>query len=247
MAIVRLMKTSNKKRHTYNNGSSTSPIKSLPKDLLVEVVARVASDSIVDLRNMKQCCKDFLDASEDNYVWQQVSLDKFPLMRWLPNDKASCFLKCCRESGNIESLYREGLLKFFNYPNGNINGLGDLKTAALKGHIEAKYVYGMILLCSHDDESRKQGLEHMRFLRKFKCIIKCRNKVKQLVDDLWKGNGMLVRNQTPLCRSKKTCKGWRVKKGVWSFLDDEDDDINLCEYCRWDYEIDFFYQLFDVY
>ncbi|KAH1117450.1 hypothetical protein GLYMA_17G083900v4 [Glycine max] len=214
MAIVRLMKTSNKKRHTYNNGSSTSPIKSLPKDLLVEVVARVASDSIVDLRNMKQ---------------------------------SSCFLKCCRESGNIESLYREGLLKFFNYPNGNINGLGDLKTAALKGHIEAKYVYGMILLCSHDDESRKQGLEHMRFLRKFKCIIKCRNKVKQLVDDLWKGNGMLVRNQTPLCRSKKTCKGWRVKKGVWSFLDDEDDDINLCEYCRWDYEIDFFYQLFDVY
>ncbi|KAH1103165.1 hypothetical protein GYH30_037240 [Glycine max] len=120
----------------------------------------------------------------------------------------------------------------------------DLKIAALEGHMEAKYVFGMILLCSHDDELRKQGLEYMRFIRKSMCIIKCRNRVKQFVDHLWKGNGMLVRNRIPLCRCKNTCKGRRVKKGVWSFLDD---DINLCEYSRWDHEIDFFNWLFDVY
>ncbi|TKY54970.1 putative F-box protein [Spatholobus suberectus] len=209
MAISRLTKkTSNKRRRTYNNGSSsTAPIKSLPKDLLVEVVARVASDSVIDLRNMK----------EDKYVWQRVSLDEFRLNLWFPNDQTLSFLKRCKESGNIESLYREGLRKFFNYPNGDISGLGDLKMAAQKGHMEAKYVYGMVMLCSQDDDLRKQGLEYLRFLRKSKCIIQCRNKVKHLVDRLWKGNGMLVRNQTPLCRCKNTCKGWRLKKGVWIF------------------------------
>ncbi|RHN63787.1 hypothetical protein MtrunA17_Chr4g0062091 [Medicago truncatula] len=91
-------------------------------------------------------------------------------------------------------------------------------------------MYGMILLCSENHESRKQGLEHMRFLRKSKCIVSSRSKVKYLTKDMWKNNGMLMRNQIALCNSKSTCEGWRVKKGPW-FLPDEDDDMTLCEDC----------------
>ncbi|KAJ1400856.1 F-box-like domain superfamily [Sesbania bispinosa] len=146
MTTSRLMKraTINKRRgrHTHTNGASSTTIKSLPKDLLVEVVATVASHSFNDLHNMKKCCRDFLDAAEDNLVWQRVSLDKFPLIQWNPNDKVSSFLKRCRESENMESLYREGLLEYFGCPSGNIDGLRSLKIAAQKGHKEAKYVYG---------------------------------------------------------------------------------------------------------
>nr|KYP70328.1 Putative F-box protein At1g67623 family [Cajanus cajan] len=212
--------------------------------MLVEVVARVASDSVDDLRSIKKCCKDFLDASEDKHVWQQVSLDKFSLVQWLPNHKALSFLQRCKESGNTEILYREALREFFSYPNGNISAL---KMVAKEDHMEAKYVYGMILLCSHDDNLRKEGLEYMRFLRKSKCIIKCRNNVKKFANDLvWKGKEMLVHNEIPLCGCKNTCKGWRLKKGVWLFLDDDEDDISLCENCRWDHEVNFFYRLFNV-
>ncbi|XP_057452084.1 putative F-box protein At1g67623 [Lotus japonicus] len=215
--------TRSKRRRTRKSSYSTAAIKTLPKDLLVEVVAVVASHSFKDFHNVKMCCKDFLDATEDNSVWKRVSLDTFPLIQWLPNDNVSSFLNRCRECGNIESLYREGLRKYFYDPNEKIHGLDILKVTAQKGHKEAKYVCGMILLCSKDDELRKKGLEYMRFLRMFKCVVGSRNKVKQLLKIMWKKNGMVGRNQSPLCNSKSTCKGWRMKKGRWALIDDDDD------------------------
>ncbi|XP_057445004.1 putative F-box protein At1g67623 [Lotus japonicus] len=207
-------KTRSKRQRTRKGPCSTTTIQALPRDLLVEVVATVASSSFMDFHTIKTCCRDFLDATEDRYVWQRVSLDNFPLIQWRPNNKATSFLTRCKECGNMESLYREGLRKYFDYPDGNMDGLEILKTAAQKGHKEAKYVCGMILLCSEDDEMRKQGFEYMCILRKSKCVVELRNKVKKLMDFLWKSNGMKGHNHSPLCNSKNTCKGWKVKKGL---------------------------------
>ncbi|CAK8572266.1 unnamed protein product [Lathyrus sativus] len=224
----------------------SSSIQSLPRDLLLDMIINVTSQSFVDLYNMKLCCRDFLEVAEENYVFQKVSLNQFPLVQWFPNKKALSFLKRCKESGNIESLFREGLCEYFSYPNGNINGLEMLKIATQKGHKEATYMYGMILLCSEDYELREQGLVHMRSLRMSKCIMSSRKKVQCLANCLWKNNGVLSRNQIPLCNSKDTCKGWRLKNGRWLLFDDEDDDIESCEACRWDHELEFFYNLFNV-
>ncbi|XP_057418892.1 uncharacterized protein LOC130713109 [Lotus japonicus] len=245
---LRLVKRKrSERRHTRKGAYSTTSIKALPRDSLIEVVATVAAHSFIDLHNIKLCCKDFLDTAEDNYVWERVSLDTFPLIQWLPNDKATSFLNRCMECGNIDSLYREGLRKYFDYPNGKIDdGLGILKVAAEKGHNEAKYVCGMISLCSEDNEVKKQGLKYMHFLRKLKCVVNCRKKVKQLLKSVWKNNVVLVRNSHPLCNVNSTCKGWRVKKDRWVLLDDDDDDMSLCEYCRWDHELEFFYRLFNI-
>lgn len=100
--LSRLVKKARSKRQRSRKGPyPTSSIKTLPQDLLVEVVATVASHSFVDLHAIKICCKDFLDATEDSYVWRKVSLDTFPLIQWYPNDKTSSFLNRCREYGNI--------------------------------------------------------------------------------------------------------------------------------------------------
>ncbi|XP_057418895.1 uncharacterized protein LOC130713112 [Lotus japonicus] len=248
---LRLVKRKRSKRqHTRKGAYSTTSIQTLPRDSLVEVVATVAAHSFIDLHTIKLCCKDFLAAAPDRYVWQRVSLDTFPLIQWSPNNKETSFLNRCREYGNIESLYREGLRKYFNYPNGKIDdGVRILKIAAEKGHNEVKYVCGMISLCSDDDEVRKLGLEYMHFLRKLKCVVSCRKKVKQLLKSVWKNNVVLVRNSHPLCKVNSTCKGWRVKKDRWVLVDDDDDDdddMSLCEYCRWDHELEFFYRLFNI-
>ncbi|WJX92714.1 hypothetical protein P8452_74318 [Trifolium repens] len=139
---IMLKKRSNKRRH--------ASIQSLPRDMLLEVVATVASQSLIDLHNIKMCCKDFLQVTEQKYVLQKVSLDNFPLIQWFPNENALSFLKRCEESENIEVLFREGLREYFNYPNGNIGGLERLKIAAQRSHKEAMYVYGMFLLCSEN-------------------------------------------------------------------------------------------------
>ncbi|XP_057418890.1 uncharacterized protein LOC130713108 [Lotus japonicus] len=144
MVHPRLVKRArSKRRHTHKVSYSTSStkqlpslnptaaIKLLPRDLLVEVIAKVASDSFIDLHTIKTCCKDFLDATDDSYVWQRVSLDKFPLTQW-SNDKASWFLSRCRDFVNIESLFRDGQREYFNYPHGKINSLEILKMTAQK-------------------------------------------------------------------------------------------------------------------
>ncbi|KAK7271223.1 hypothetical protein RJT34_26944 [Clitoria ternatea] len=249
MVISSLMKKmSNKKQQNDYGSSCTTGIKSLPKEMLVEVVARVASQSFSDLHNMKLCCKDFHNASEDKYVLRHTSLDKFPLVQWYPNDKKLSFLERCKKSDNIDSLYREGLRELFIFPNGKISGLERLKIAAQKGHLEATYVYGMISLTSEDDKLRKQGIQHMRLLSKSKCITKCKEKVQKLIltECTWRKQGIPMRNQTPICPSKATCNGWRMKKGKWVFLNDEDEEVDSCEFCRLDHELEFFYRLFNV-
>ncbi|MED6106525.1 hypothetical protein PIB30_005517 [Stylosanthes scabra] len=146
-----------KKKNRSSSSSTITTIQSLPKDLLVEIVASVASYSSNDLFNVKKSCKDLLDAGKNNYVYRRISLDKFSFIPWRRSSntkKLALFLKHCKENQNTENLYREGLRKCLE--NGNTEeGLKKLDMAAKEGHKEAKYVYGMILLCSSSMEDEK--------------------------------------------------------------------------------------------
>ncbi|KAF7834490.1 putative F-box protein [Senna tora] len=178
----------------------------------MEVLARVASNSISDLHKAKTSCRDFLQASNDDYIYQHVSMAKIPLIPWFITEKESSFLKRCRESGNSESLYREGMVEYFSSSNID-SGLESLRKACEKGHEDAKYVYGMILICSGEDEElKRKGLEILRFLRVSKCIKRCRKRVESFVWSMWIRN-RVVRNRRPLChhgsrKMNKFSRGW---------------------------------------
>ncbi|WJX75040.1 hypothetical protein P8452_58615 [Trifolium repens] len=126
------------------------------------------------------------------------------------------------------------------------HGREKLKIAAEGGYNIAKYVYGMIMLCSENDESRNEGIKHIRYLRMNKCLFYCRRRMYERHSYFWSPNGMLVRNQTPVCKSRPACGGWRLKKGLWVIQDDEDDDLASCEYCRCDEELKYFYSMFNI-
>ncbi|ESW27176.1 hypothetical protein PHAVU_003G180400 [Phaseolus vulgaris] len=208
----------NKRQHTYTT-SSLIPIKSIPQDFLLNVVARKT---------------------------KQVSLEKFPLIPWSHKEAFDSFMQSCKEGGNIEALYRVGLQELKSFVGDIEKDMKGLKMAAEKGHLEAKYTYALILLCSHDDDLRKEGVQYLQFLRNAKCVVNCRNKVITLLEGLWrKPYGTLVRNPASLC-CKKPCKSWSLKKGTWQLVDNEDDDDsiqNSCENCRWNVELDFFYDV----
>jgi hypothetical protein len=70
-------------------------------------------------------------------------------------------LKRCKASGNPEVLFSECLRKFFNYAIGNIGGLEKLKIAAEDGHNLAKYAYGLIMLCSENNEFMNEGIKNI--------------------------------------------------------------------------------------
>ncbi|XP_061358480.1 uncharacterized protein LOC133302681 [Gastrolobium bilobum] len=52
---------------------------SLPSDLLTRIFGKVASHSLEDIVHVKLTCKDFLQIAKTDYVYEQVSLDKFAL------------------------------------------------------------------------------------------------------------------------------------------------------------------------
>ncbi|KAF7837832.1 putative F-box protein [Senna tora] len=231
-------------------------IECLPKDLLVDIFAKVASHSSTDLFNLKFCSKTFLDASQDNYIYQQVSLQKFPFIHWLPiTHHQSSFLDRCKECGNLESLFRQGMLQFFSHIQfDQAQGFLTLQKAAREGHEEAMYVVALILLCGLEEDGlerqRKlsQALQYLRFLRMSKCVVRCRTRFQSCLREMWLHNGVIVGGNKFLCDSTTCEKGWRIKRGRWELLDDEDDenDVNMCEYCRWDYELKFFYGRLNV-
>ncbi|XP_057495546.1 putative F-box protein At1g67623 [Actinidia eriantha] len=91
-----------------------SAIQSLPFDVLVDVLARVASSSSADLFKSKLCCREFLGAAGEGYVLERASIEKYPVIhQWLKSEKVNSFIHLCAESGNPEAMYRQGMVEYF--------------------------------------------------------------------------------------------------------------------------------------
>uniref|UniRef100_A0A5B7BAW8 At2g35280-like TPR domain-containing protein n=1 Tax=Davidia involucrata TaxID=16924 RepID=A0A5B7BAW8_DAVIN len=207
----RKIKTTKPSRKLRNPG-----IKSLSGDLLIEVLSRVASSSFTDLFNAKLCCRDFLGAAEDDYILEHVSIDRFPVIPWFTSGETISFLNRCKESGNPEALYRQGMVEYFSLKKVE-SGLDYLKRAADKGHAEASYVYDIILLCS-EGKSRSKSLR----------IQICRKRIKALFQEMWVNNN-IIPQQHSCCNAK----GCIVEGRRW----DLGEDVVCCDTCRWYQEV----------
>ncbi|RHN64430.1 hypothetical protein MtrunA17_Chr4g0069031 [Medicago truncatula] len=108
-----------------------------------------------------------------------ISLHWFP---WFTDEKETSFFSRCRESGNLEIIYREGMVQYFSTLMVDL-GLKNLKKTALEGHHEAKYVYSMLLMANcDDDEGRKLGFDLFDELKNSTgiTIVGCRKRVKSV-------------------------------------------------------------------
>ncbi|GAB4829321.1 hypothetical protein Ancab_018991 [Ancistrocladus abbreviatus] len=233
----------------YSRQHRPSSINSLPTDVIVEVLARVASSSLTDLFNARLCCKEFLEATEEDYIYENVliSRERFPVIPWHVDEKEISFLRHCMESGNPEALYRQGMVDYFSSMKAE-TGLQLLKRAAQKGHAEASYVCGIILLCTEGKSSR-EGLNHLNFIKrasksKMLKIQVLREKVKGIIRQMWIHSSIDAgardggRRPCACGRTHAHCSG--ARRG-WPLDEDEyDEDVMSCEVCSWDREVTLF-------
>ena len=123
--------------------------------MLSEILKHAVSNSFIDFVNAKLSCKAFLVASNYNHIFENVSMEKVSFVPWHKREKF--FLKRCKDARNAEALYRKGMINIFSRRKAE-SGLHYLKKAVEKGHVQAIYAYGIILICL-GGELRKQGLQ----------------------------------------------------------------------------------------
>ncbi|KAE8705732.1 P-loop containing nucleoside triphosphate hydrolases superfamily protein isoform 1 [Hibiscus syriacus] len=161
---------------------------SLPEEMLTEIVMHAASSSVDDFINVRLSCKAFLAASNYDQVFENVSMEKVGFVPWRRSERV--FEKRCRAAKNAEALYRKGMVDFFSRKKPD-SGLHCLKKATEKGHVEAMYAYGIILICL-GGELREQGLRVLSSLDLeksnkgvSKMIVNCRSKTKKILRCMW--------------------------------------------------------------
>ncbi|MFS7934190.1 putative F-box protein [Helianthus anomalus] len=194
---------------------STTSVGSLPRDLLVDVLGRVASSSFTDLFNAKlslsmltnlflllHSCKDFLESTTNDYISQRISIEKFSITNWFTrNKRVIAFLSQCFNKGNPESLFRKGMIDYFTSVNVE-SGLLYLKRAVEKGHLEATYVYGMILFSSGDQQGLKL-LNSMNCSRSRRWNARgCRDKIDSIFKQIWINNPVTLAKVNTKCRER---------------------------------------------
>ncbi|XP_061350528.1 uncharacterized protein LOC133295691 [Gastrolobium bilobum] len=151
------------------------------------------------------------------------------------------FLKRCRESGNPEVLYREGLVNYFRETSTSdmqALALEGIRTAALKGHQDAKYASSIILMASVDEDERSVGFEFFRAVDN-ECLLRhCRRRVRLFIRSLWVRREMVYPG-IPIC-NPRICETRFSEDDPSS---SENHEINnmlgnkICQCCKADFEI----------
>ncbi|KAI3458301.1 hypothetical protein Pfo_014964 [Paulownia fortunei] len=221
-------------RHPKKNIKASNSIETIPHELVAEVLGRVAASSLTDMFNAKLSCKRLNEIAEDTYVYQCVSLDKFPIIPWNPlNEKQEIFLNRCRQYGNPELMYRQAVLDYFNRTNIE-STCKNLQKALKLGHMGALYVTCIILLFSGDDELKKKGIKMIGNMKKSKYLKKklklCRSKLINTLRQIWVNNPIL--KEPPVCC---TTRHQHQRKSGWL---GEEENVT-CEACSADIEVKF--------
>ncbi|MCL7048311.1 hypothetical protein MKW94_012345, partial [Papaver nudicaule] len=122
-SLFKLQQICYRRLHSKNNRSQNSAvadntcykegtpmINSIPHEILGEILANVASSSLVDHLNANQTCKLFNEAGQDEFILRHASIDKLPVIQWTPKREVASFLKRCEHAQNPEILYRQGMV-----------------------------------------------------------------------------------------------------------------------------------------
>ncbi|CAI0460765.1 unnamed protein product [Linum tenue] len=225
-------------------------VAALPKDILVDVLARVASQSPADLVSAKLTCKALLEASGKNYIYRHVNIAEFPVISWKSDLSRVLFIDRCITSGNPEALFRRGLIEYLSTLEID-SGLRHLGSAARSGHPESVYIYGLLMLCQGQQE---EGMALLRSLkggsRWLEMVRYCRERVSSVVRYRWVRNFTILagpeqnRGRICSCRQERFAvlpspeSMGRGREG-WASKEDAELDfyaINRCRSCFWNHE-----------
>uniref|UniRef100_M1DTV0 F-box domain-containing protein n=1 Tax=Solanum tuberosum TaxID=4113 RepID=M1DTV0_SOLTU len=215
--------------------SKKSYIESLPRELLIDIVERIASYSLKDLMRVKLSSRVLNQVANEPSVYQKVTLVSIPYRRWSIVQQAISFLEMCRALGNLEALYRKGVFDFFNLKDPTV--LGMISQAADDGHIGASHVLAIISIFN-GGESMREGLMFIANMKKTEPlkVKRCRHNLRNILSGMWMLEPHLLGGR-PICCTIHQFEQIRLMNG-WPMGSDNEDDIR-CDLCSCDLKLDY--------
>ncbi|KAI6695402.1 hypothetical protein NL676_023112 [Syzygium grande] len=209
----------------------------LPHDMVVEILASVAANSMDDFFNAKISCKVFNELAGEDYVYRQMSLDKISRILWWHPEEGNAFIQRCIKCDNLEALYMQGLYECVSLMKLEL-GMELLKRAAHIGHVGASYVLGLLLVCE-GGELKEEGVRLLRKVYASGRVVESRKKYLDVVRNMWWNNVAIFRGEPPRydCRMQSE----HCKRRGWARDIDHYDDTE-CEQCICRSEIEILYK-----
>ncbi|KAG8366396.1 hypothetical protein BUALT_Bualt17G0075300 [Buddleja alternifolia] len=208
----------------------------MPKELIGEVLARVASASFTDMFSAKLSCKTFHQVAEDRYIYKHVSLNNFPIVAWSPlNEMQQVFLTKCEECENPNLIFRQAVVDYFGGEQLESRLIiRRLDKAIQLGHIGAFYLRCILLIFSGNNELKERGVEsliNMKKCKKYGSDLRAyRDELIGILNMIWVENSVL--EDRPICCIMRDD---HEKRRIWA--DINEDEATYCEACDIDNEI----------
>ncbi|KAF7850017.1 hypothetical protein BT93_L0026 [Corymbia citriodora subsp. variegata] len=209
----------------------------LPNDVVVEILAFAANNSMDDFFNAKISCKILNELAKEDYIYRHISLDKISKILWWHPQEGNAFIQRCIKCDNLEALYTQGLYEYISFVKVEL-GMELLERAAQIGHLGASYVFGLLLI-GKGGEFKKEGVRLLRKVYASGRVVECRKKYLDVMRDMWWNNAAIF-NAEPSsydCRMQSE----HCKRRGWVRDIDHYDDTE-CEQCICRAETEIFYK-----
>ncbi|CAN7115573.1 unnamed protein product [Brassica rapa subsp. narinosa] len=119
-------------------------LESMPKDIRLLIVSKIASTSPINYFNTIITCKRLHFGPEYYPVAKALNLKPLVNQPSLAN-RYRMLVARCLEANNIDAHFVKGMLEYFESQN-QILGLHHIHIASKGGHIQGTYVYGVLLM-----------------------------------------------------------------------------------------------------
>ncbi|XP_019191744.1 PREDICTED: uncharacterized protein LOC109186275 [Ipomoea nil] len=198
-------------------------------------------DSEDEDSSMECNCRRWKELGGEEFVYKHISLANLPIVQWKPEveedrRKRYLFFDKCIDAGNLEALYRKGLVDYLGGKGAEDDAIGCLKKAASAGHIASQYAVCIILIFL-GGESKETGIRMLSEIMSKESreeVRTARGKLGDIIGTIWLRNFSFA--EKPVCCTKHSGRR-RVNNG-WGPIDSDDEDSSMeCKFCKCDKEI----------
>ncbi|XP_013617972.1 PREDICTED: F-box protein At2g35280-like [Brassica oleracea var. oleracea] len=119
-------------------------LENMPEDLRMVIVSKVGADSALDYFNAIIASKSLCFRFDNRFIARDLNLE--PLVKKPAQAKRyRSLMDSCLKANNVHAHFVTGMLQYFDSPN-QFLGMHHLRIASKAGHLQERYVYGVLLM-----------------------------------------------------------------------------------------------------